>query len=382
MNDVVAQQGTQQLTHFQQPQRQMMMPGVNAGAVTIEVERAVAEAKGQMQLAKMFPRDLNAAYAELMEACKLPALASVAFYSKPQGGSKVTGPSIRLAEEIARVYGNYEYGHRELSRVEATPTSFGRSEIEVYGWDKQTNNRSIRQITVLHVIDTKEGPKRLRDQTEVDNKIANVASKQLRGRILAMMPKWMVEAAVEECKKTLAGANEEPVSVRVRKMTQAFAKFGVTTEHLETYLGHKLDDTLVDELIDLMGVFNAIRDGAKPSDFFGEAEKEAEKEAAAEGAKESLARTAAQGAQRATRAPRKTTEQPAPAAAEAAKTAEAAEEPKAEQQAQAEQQAAPEESKQQQAESNPVEAESAPENAQDAKPAEEETAPGSDDDYF
>ena len=379
MNEVI-QQGAQQLTHFPQPQRQLA-PHVNAGAVTIEVERAVAEAKGQMQLAKMFPRDLNAAYAELMEACKLPALASVAFYSKPQGGSKVTGPSIRLAEEIARVYGNYEYGHRELSRVEATPTSFGRSEIEVYGWDKQTNNRSIRQITVLHVIDTKEGPKRLRDQTEVDNKIANVASKQLRGRILAMMPKWMVEAAIEECKKTLAGANEEPVSVRVRKMTQAFAKFGVTTEHLETYLGHKLDDTLVDELIDLMGVFNAIRDGAKPSEYFGEAEKEAE----AENAKESLARTAQQGAQRATRKPAAAKQEQAKAEPQ---TEEKAPEQKAEEKPQAQTEA--EQSKPVEAESKPVEAESALQDAQnqqqevqpDEASGEQATAESEDNDYF
>lgn len=256
---------------FAQPQHTGVVPGMNVGAVTIEVERAVAEAKGQMQLAKMFPRDLQAAYAELMDACKQPAMANVAFYSVPQGGSKVTGPSIRLAEEIARVYGNFEYGHRELSRQEAGvgPKEFGRSEIEVYGWDKQTNNRTIRQLTVLHVMDTKDGPRKLRDQKDIDNKIANVASKQLRGRILAMMPKWMTEAAIEQCKATLAGDGSEPLSARVRKMTQAFATYGVTAEHLERYLGHKLDQTLADELANLLGVFSALREGTPVSEFFG-----------------------------------------------------------------------------------------------------------------
>lgn len=283
-------------------QRNTMPSTANVGAVTIEVERAVAEAKGQMQLAKMFPRDLNSAYAELMEACKLQALAQVAFYSVPQGGQKVTGPSIRLAEEIARVYGNFEFGHRELSRIEAGPgpKDFGRSEIEVYAWDKQTNNRSIRQITVLHVMDTKEGPRKLRDQKDIDNKIANVASKQARGRILAMMPKWMVEAAIEECKKTLAGNNNEPLSVRARKMTQAFAAYGVTTEHLERYLGHSLDTILLDELADLTGVFNALREGTAPSEFFGEAEKE---DTAVKTA-EDLAKSAQAGAAAGKRAPR------------------------------------------------------------------------------
>ena len=254
---------------FNAPTRSLAA-GANAGAVAIEQERAIAEAQGQLVLAKKFPRDLNAAYAELMEGCKLPALAGVAFYTVPQAGQKVTGPSIRLAEEIARVYGNFEFGHRELARIDATPTSFGKSEIEVYAWDKQTNNRSIRQITVMHVMDTKDGPRKLRDQRDIDNKIANVASKQLRGRILAMMPKWMVEAAMEECRKTLAGNNTEPLAVRVRKMTQAFATYGVTAEHLERYLGHSLDSTLADELVDLQGVFNALREGGKPSEYFGE----------------------------------------------------------------------------------------------------------------
>lgn len=259
----------------------------NVGAVAIEQERAIAEVQGQLVLAKRFPRDLNAAYAELMESCSLPAMANVAFYAVPRGGSKVTGPSIRLAEEIARVFGNFEFGHRELSRGD------GKSEVEVYAWDKQTNNRSIRQITVMHTMDTREGPKKLRDQKDIDDKIANVASKQVRGRILAMMPKWLVESAIEKCKQTLAGNSEEPMSVRVRKMTQAFAKYGVTASALETYLEHKLDDVVLDELVDLTGIYNAIRDGAKPSEFFGTKDED---KAASEATANKLAASSQAGA--------------------------------------------------------------------------------------
>lgn len=236
--------------------------GINSGSVEIESQRAIAEAQGQLILAKRFPRDLNAAYAELMDSCKLQALARVAFYSVPRGKGQVSGPSIRLAEEIARVFGNFEFGHRELSRTD------GKSEIEVYAWDKEKNNRSIRQITVMHTIDTQQGPRKLRDQKDIDDRIANVASKQARGRILALMPKWLVESAIEECKKTLAGTNSEPIAVRVRKMTQGFAAFGVNPDHLERYLGHKLDDTTLDELVELIGVFNAIKDGAKAGEYF------------------------------------------------------------------------------------------------------------------
>lgn len=240
---------------------------VNAGAVSIEQERAIAEAQGQLILAKKFPRDLTAAHAELMNACKSPAFAAQAFYTVPNRGH---GPSIRFAEEVARVYGNFQYGHRELSRDE------GKSEVEVFAWDMQNNNRSIRQITVHHVrYSRSSGNTPLKDPSDIDNMIANVASKQIRGRILALMPKWLVAEAIDECKKTINGDNSEPLETRVRKMTQVFAKYGVTIKHLEGYLGHSLDKVLLDEVVDLTGVFNAIKEGTPASEFFGATEAEA-----------------------------------------------------------------------------------------------------------
>ncbi len=294
--------------------------GGNAGAIAIESDRAVAEAQGQLILAKKFPRDNAAAFAELMDACKIPALAAVAFYEVPRAGTTVSGPSIRLAEEIARCYGNFEYGHRELSRG---PT---KSEVEVYAWDKEKNNRSIRQITVEHVRDTRDGPKKLRDQKDIDDKIANVASKQVRGRILALVPKWMVQSAIEECQKTIAGNNDVPVSERVRRMTAAFAKFGVTVPLLETRLGHSLDQTTVEELVQLTGIHNSLREGTAASEFFSTAEQDDKSGQDAAAAITSIAQQAQQPAAAAAqpkpdRAPRRAAQAPAAASAPAQSTA-------------------------------------------------------------
>lgn len=272
MNEVIPADHPANLPAVQQAQQPAfqrsvsLAAGANAGSVAIEQERAIAEAQGQLILAKKFPRDENKSYEDLMRACKIQAFAGVAFYSKPRAGGAVSGPSIRLAEEIARAYGNFQYGHRELSR------DGNKSEVEVYAWDMEKNNRSIRQITVFHVRDTKEGPKPLRDQSDIDDKIANVASKQVRGRILALMPKWLVEEAVQACKKTLAGLNDEPIEQRVLRMQTAFSKFGVTTELLERHLGHKLSTITVDELVELTGVHNALKDGGSVQEYFGEAQ--------------------------------------------------------------------------------------------------------------
>jgi hypothetical protein len=257
---------------------------VNAGAVAIESERAIAEARGQMQLAKMFPRSVMAAISEFMEACKSGDFAAGAFYSVPNRGS---GPSIRFAEEAARCYGNFEYGHRELSR------SDGKSEIEVFAWDKEKNNRSTRQITVMHVLDTKNGPRKLTDQADIDNKIANVASKQIRGRILALMPKHMILAGIAECKKTIAGNNDKPLSERVLAVARAFTKYGITNVHLERYLGHSVDETTSDELADLIGIGNALKEGAKPSEYFGATTEEQSEGAGAAAAIMQQAKSAA-----------------------------------------------------------------------------------------
>lgn len=233
--------------------------GMNHSVTTIESRRAVAEALGQIQIAKTFPRSEMRAVAMLKESCKIPEFASAAFYAVPNRGS---GPSIRFAEEAARVYGNFTYGHRELER------SKGRSLVEVFAWDIENNNRSTRQITVEHVVDTKNGPKKLTDQADIDNRIANVASKQMRGRILALLPKSLVMIGIAEAKKTISGNNTLPMAQRIQRVIDLFARISVSTKHLEAYIGHSMDAVTEDEFADLQGVFNAIKEGAKASEYF------------------------------------------------------------------------------------------------------------------
>ena len=242
---------------------------LNAGAVEVESKRAVAEALAQVRLAQMVGRDLNAVYAEVMEACSVPAMAEVAFYELPQGGEKITGPSIKLIEQIASAMGHFEWGHRELSRTEATSDNFGRSEVEVFVWDKLKNNRSLRQITVMHVRDSRNGAQALRYQRDIDNAIANIAAKQMRGRLQALLPKWLVEAAIQRCRDTLEGNSPDSIPVRVRKMITRFSSYGVTPEMIAAYLKIKsLENVTIDNLTSLMGVFQAIKDGAPIGDYF------------------------------------------------------------------------------------------------------------------
>ncbi len=103
----------------------------------------------------------------------------------------------------------------------------------------------------------------------------------MRGRILALMPKHMVAMGVEKAKATIAGASELPLSQRVLKMAEVFkTRYGIGVEHLEAYIGHKLDAITMDEFVDLQGVFNALKEGAKASEYFS-LEEQAKTQAAA-----------------------------------------------------------------------------------------------------
>ena len=120
------------------------LDNINQGTVAIEASRAIAEAQGKLVIAKKFPRNEIAAYAKAMEACQRPTMAAKAFYSFPRGGQTVEGPTIRFAEELARCWGNIDYGIKELSQDD------GKSEMQAYAWDLETNAQSVQNFTNPH----------------------------------------------------------------------------------------------------------------------------------------------------------------------------------------------------------------------------------------
>jgi hypothetical protein len=243
------------------------MDNINQGTVAVEASRAIAEAQGKLVIAKRFPRDEVKAYAKAMEACQRPTMAEKAFYSFPRGGQTVEGPTIRFAEELARCWGNIDYGIKELSQDE------GKSEMQAYAWDLETNAQSVQNFTNPHQREQGKKMVTLTSQRDIYENNANMATRRLRSRILAILPSWFVEDAILECKKTIAGENEKPLVDRVKKMVVQFAKLGVTQEQIETRLKRKIDTMNADDFVEYVGIYNAIKQGeSKIADWF-EAEK-------------------------------------------------------------------------------------------------------------
>lgn len=243
-----------------------MMPNldnINQGTVAIEASRAIAEAQGKLVIAKRFPRDEVQAYAKAMQVCQRPSMAAKAFYSFPRGGQTVSGPTIRFAEELARCWGNTDYGIKELSQDE------GKSEMQAYAWDLETNTMSVQNFTNPHQREQGKKMVALTSQRDIYENNANMATRRLRSRILAILPAWFVEDAIEECRRTLAGQNDTPLIDRIKKMVVQFAKLGVTQEQIEGRLKKKADAMTADDLADFVGIYNAIKQGeSKVSDWF------------------------------------------------------------------------------------------------------------------
>ena len=266
-NEIIVQE--QQMPNMPNMNNGVMaqLDNINQGTVAIEASRAIAEAQGKLVIAKRFPRDEVQAYNRVAQACQRKGIAEKAFYSYNRGGGTVSGPTIRFAEELARCWGNIDYGIKELSQDE------GKSEMQAYAWDLETNAQSVQNFTNPHIREVGGKAKILTSQRDIYEINANMGARRLRSRILAILPTDLVDMAINECKKTLAGNNDEPLIDRVKKMIVAFGKIGVTQEQIEKRLGRKVDTMTIDDFTDYIGIYNAIKQGeSKISEWF-EAEK-------------------------------------------------------------------------------------------------------------
>ena len=231
--------------------------------MNVEALKGIAEIQASVMMAKKFPRDPFSSYNAIIEECKRLDLAENAVYAYPRGDTTVSGPSIRLAEVLARLWGNLDCGIRELSRDDE------KSMVESYAWDMQTNVRWKRIFEVSHERVTKTRRYKLTDPRDIYENLANYAARRLRACILEAIPGDVVDAAVKACKETVTKkGSDKPIADRIRGMLLKFLKYGVTQAHIEKRIGHSVEIVNEEELFDLVTVFNSIKDGSKRSDFF------------------------------------------------------------------------------------------------------------------
>lgn len=233
--------------------------------------KAVADVQAGYVIAKKFPRNQMQAFQNIINSCKRPFLAEQALYAYPKGGQMVEGPSIRMAEELARNWGNVKFGVEEISQAS------GVSIAEAYAIDLETNTKSSKTFHVPHVRHTKKGSYAIKDSREIYELVANMGARRMRACILAIVPSDIVEEATKQVRKTLE-SSDIPVQEQVKKMCMAFDELGVSVEMLEQRLGHKLSATIPSEIVTLKSIYKSIKDGMAPRDHFFDFPDESGKE--------------------------------------------------------------------------------------------------------
>ena len=236
--------------------------GAAPATAAVESSRAVAEVQAALAIARMNPRDQRVAMDRILNACTRQTLAQAAVYSYSRGGSEVTGPSIRLAEAVAQQWGNMQFGIRELSNAG------GKSEVQAFAWDVETNTRREVTFSVPHIRHTKRGSYKLEDPRDIYELIANQGSRRLRACILAVIPGDVIEAAVSQCQITLR-ANVDVTPEGIKKLIDAFSQFGVTKAQIEKFCQCHVEAIRPAQIVRLRTIYTSLKDGmAEPADFF------------------------------------------------------------------------------------------------------------------
>lgn len=238
-------------------------------ATAIEQSRAMAEVEAAVIMAKRMPRDIPTSVKAMTESCKVKELAERAFFRYSRGGGQITGASVHLARELARCFGNMQYGITELER----DTSNRQSQMLAFAWDLEANTRSTTTFIVPWLRDSNkrgnDGPTDLTAVRDIYENNANMGARRVREMIFSVLPTWYVEQAQAICRNTIENGSEKPLGQRVSEAISAFGRISVAEAQLVEKIGKPVKDWLAGDVATLLIIFQSIQRGeARVEDEF------------------------------------------------------------------------------------------------------------------
>lgn len=219
---------------------------------------AQTEVQGAILMAKQFRRDEDNAFERIIRACRRSTFAENVTYNFPRGSTRVIGPSIYFAREMAKAWGNITYGFRVIRDDEELRV------IRAYAWDMEHNTRVEQEDSFKKLIQRKFGGETRwvspdeRDLRELTNRRGAIL---VRNCLLSLMPQDYVDEAIREATATMQkGIAADPDGAR-KKIIAGFGKLNVKPAALKTYLGIPLEQASPAQLAELRSMYESIRDG-------------------------------------------------------------------------------------------------------------------------
>lgn len=247
---------------------ELELTGIQASGNELATAGAAASAQHEIQsaiiIAKKIPRNETQCWQKLMTASSRPTFAENAEYRFPRGKKEdgtpnyVTGPSVNLAREAARIWGNIRFGLSMLRDDEESRLIRG------WAWDVETNTKVEVEDDFQKLIQRKKDGQTVwivpdeRDLRELTNRRGAIL---VRNAILQVLPQDLIEDAMYRCAQTCEKHVQEDPDKAQKRLLVDFGALRVTVEMLEKKLGHPFVQSSAKELAELRGICTSIQDG-------------------------------------------------------------------------------------------------------------------------
>lgn len=243
-------------------------------ASTMMAAQGKAMVEARYVMAMRNPRNWDQVRLDILNECRRPSFANnkSVYYVKPIGNG-VEGLGIRFVESALRHMRNvltepiliFEDDAKETHRVTVTDLEANIT----YSMDvkvSKTVERSKPMDDGSYISMRLNSYKRAvytvpAQDDDLLNKRGALISKAVRTLGLRVIPGDIQDEAIEIIKAVrLDDAARDPAAER-KKIVDAFGALGVKATDLVEYLGHDLDQCSPAELVNLRGIYGAIRDG-------------------------------------------------------------------------------------------------------------------------
>lgn len=243
-------------------------------ASTAIAAQSKAMVESRYIMAMRNPRNMDAVRQELLKECKRPSFANnkSAYYIKPIGQG-VEGLGIRFVEVALRCMKNvlvettmiFEDDIKEVHRVSVTDLEANITyPLDVRVSKTVERSKPNSDGTYLSVRKNSYGKDVftiIGTDDDLLNKRGALISKAIRTIGLRIIPGDLCDEAEEIIKRIrLDEAAKDPDAER-RKIVDAFSAIGVTATDLVGYLGHDLAKCSPAQIVELRGIYGAVKDG-------------------------------------------------------------------------------------------------------------------------
>lgn len=209
----------------------------------------------QISTAKAYPRNIKRSVDNAIATVTMDQLtAQTCNYAVPRAGKVISGPSVHLAKVLTQCWGNMRIETKVISIEDRQLTS------QAIAFDLE-NNVAIK-VEVKRSIMTKSG-RMSDDMITVTGNAAN--SIALRNAVFAVIPKAVVDRVYNSAKELITG-NVSDKTQLIKKRKSVFDGFKDTyevneKEVLKVIGKSALDHVTADDLVVLIGIGQAIKDG-------------------------------------------------------------------------------------------------------------------------